>query len=55
MAAGFDALDIKATHGYLLNELMGAKKREVRAPCATSPASYGRAGQPGAIPPTLST
>lgn len=28
--AGFDALDMKVTHGYLLSELMGAKKREGR-------------------------
>lgn len=28
--AGFDALDLKVTHGYLLSELMGAKLREGR-------------------------
>lgn len=28
--AGFDAVDIKVTHGYLLSELMGAKLREGR-------------------------
>ncbi len=32
LAAGFRAVDIKATHGYLLNELLGAKNR---------PGSYG--------------
>jgi NADPH2 dehydrogenase len=28
LAAGFRAIDIKATHGYLLSELLGAKLRE---------------------------
>ncbi len=28
--AGFDAIDLKVTHGYLLSELMGAKLREGR-------------------------
>lgn len=28
--AGFEAVDIKATHGYLLSELLGAKTREGR-------------------------
>jgi NADPH2 dehydrogenase len=28
--AGFDSLDLKVTHGYLLSELMGAKLREGR-------------------------
>ena len=30
LRAGFDAVDIKATHGYLLSELLGAKTREGR-------------------------
>jgi NADPH2 dehydrogenase len=30
LAAGFRAVDIKATHGYLLSELLGAKVREGR-------------------------
>lgn len=30
MGAGFQAVDIKATHGYLLSELLGAKTREGR-------------------------
>lgn len=30
LEAGFDAVDIKATHGYLLSELLGAKTREGR-------------------------
>ncbi|MBL0160826.1 MAG: NADH:flavin oxidoreductase [Bryobacterales bacterium] len=30
LRAGFTAVDIKATHGYLLSELMGAKTREGR-------------------------
>jgi 2,4-dienoyl-CoA reductase-like NADH-dependent reductase (Old Yellow Enzyme family) len=30
MAAGFNAIDLKVTHGYLLSELIGAKTREGR-------------------------
>src|SRR5450631_900945 len=30
LQAGFSAIDLKVTHGYLLNELMGAKLREGR-------------------------
>jgi len=30
LEAGFNAIDIKVTHGYLLSELMGAKTREGR-------------------------
>jgi NADPH2 dehydrogenase len=30
LGAGFNALDLKVTHGYLLSELMGAKTREGR-------------------------
>ncbi|MHC4563591.1 MAG: FAD-dependent oxidoreductase [Planctomycetota bacterium] len=30
MEAGFDAVDVKACHGYLLNELLGAHTREGR-------------------------
>jgi 2,4-dienoyl-CoA reductase-like NADH-dependent reductase (Old Yellow Enzyme family) len=30
LAAGFQAVDIKAVHGYLLNELLGSKTREGR-------------------------
>ncbi len=30
LEAGFRAVDIKATHGYLLSELLGAKTREGR-------------------------
>ena len=30
MQAGFNAVDVKVTHGYLLNELLGAKLREGR-------------------------
>ncbi len=30
LRAGFDTVDVKATHGYLLSELLGAKTREGR-------------------------
>ena len=27
LTPGFNAIDLKVTHGYLLNELLGAKQR----------------------------
>lgn len=30
LRAGYDAIDLKVTHGYLINELLGAKQREGR-------------------------